>query len=223
MPLDNDFGDYNEYWENRGFHAPSLAKAKIISKHIKNNAKILDIGCGDGTVIDYLSKNNNPQEIIGVDISQKAVDYVNARGHEAFNFDVFSDEFANLIKDKKFDYIIITEVLEHVHNPEIIMNLIKKHVNDSIFVSIPNAGFFVNRIRFLFGRFPLVMIQQHIKEHIRFWTVKDFIYWSNYLGFCVEEVIVSSGLYFKPLRFLENFSPSLFAQQIIYKIKNEKG
>ncbi|GBE16231.1 bifunctional 3-demethylubiquinone-9 3-methyltransferase/ 2-octaprenyl-6-hydroxy phenol methylase [bacterium BMS3Abin15] len=215
MPLDDNFKNYDEYWKNRGFHAPSLNRAKIISQHIKSESRILDIGCGDGTIMEYLSKNNKPQEIIGIDISQKAVNFVNEKGFKAFKFDIFSDEFAEFLKDKKFDYIIITEVLEHVQNPEIIMNLIKKHVLDSIFVSIPNAGFFVNRIRLLFGKFPLAMIQQHIKEHIRFWTLTDFLYWCTYLGFNIDSYFVSSGLYFKPLEFLEKLSPSLFAQQII--------
>ncbi|HRY28271.1 MAG TPA: methionine biosynthesis protein MetW [Candidatus Moranbacteria bacterium] len=222
MPLDNNFENYDEYWQSRGFHAPSLNRAKIISKHIKIKAKILDIGCGDGTIIDYLSKNNEPQEIIGIDVSQKAVDYVKAKGYKAFKIDVFSDEFVDFIKDKKFDYIIITEVLEHVQDPEKIMLSVKNYFTESIFISIPNAGFFVNRLRLLFGRFPLVMIQQNIKEHIRFWTSKDFIYWCNYLGFKIDNTFVSAGLYFKPLEFLEKLYPSLFAQQIIYKIKNEK-
>jgi len=73
----------------------------------------------------------------------------------------------------------------------------------------------------LFGRFPVVMINEHIKEHIRFWTMNDFNYWCNYFGFEIEDMFVSAGLYFKPLAFLEKLCPSLFAQQIIYKIRNE--
>ena len=225
MPLDNNFRDYDEYWENRGFHAPSLNRAKIISKYVESGSKILDIGCGDGTVIEFLSKNNKPKEIIGIDISKRAVDYVKNKGYEVYELDVLSDDFNKFLENKKFDYIIITEVLEHIQEPERVMADIKNHFTKSVFISIPNAGFFMHRLRLLFGRFPVIVIAQHVKEHIRFWTHKDFIYWCNYFGFEVEDYFVSSGLDFKSLRFLENLFPALFANQILYKlsIKNEKN
>jgi len=47
MPL-NDFKDYDDYWKKRGFNAPALQRAKIISKYIPPFSKILDIGCGGG-------------------------------------------------------------------------------------------------------------------------------------------------------------------------------
>jgi len=219
MPLENSFRDYDEYWKNRGFHAPSLGRAKIISKYIEVGSKILDIGCGDGTIIEYLSKNNKPKEIVGIDISKKAIDYVKKKGFKAYEMDILSDEFTKFLANKKFDYIIITEVLEHIQDSEKAILIIKRHFTKSIFISIPNAGFFLHRLRLLFGRFPLVMIQQNVKEHIRFWTLKDFIYWSNYYGFEVERYIVSCGLGFKPLKFLEIVAPSLFANQIIYELK----
>lgn len=218
MPLNNNFRDYDEYWENRGFHAPSLGRAKILSKYIEPDSKILDIGCGDGTVIEYLSKNNKTKEIIGIDISKRAVDYVKNKGYEVYELDVLSDNFNKFLENKKFDYIIITEVLEHIQEPERVMADIKNHFTKSVFISIPNAGFFLHRLRLLFGRFPVIVIAQHVKEHIRFWTHKDFIYWCNYFRFEVKDIIVSSGLGYKQLAFLEKLCPSLFAQQIIYKI-----
>ncbi len=218
MPLDNNFNDYDEYWKNRGFHAPSQHRAEIISKYIEPGSRILDIGCGDGTIIEYLSKNNKPREIVGIDISKRAVEYVKEKGYEAYEMDILSEDFNKFLDGKKFDYIIITEVLEHIIDPEKVIVAVKEKFNKSVFISIPNAGFFVHRLRFLFGRFPVVMVNEHVKEHIRFWTMKDFIYWAKYHGFSVEKVIVSAGLGFRPLVFLENLFPSLFGNQIIYKI-----
>lgn len=221
LPLEKNFKDYDEYWDNRGFHAPSTRRAQKIAAHVKPKSSFLDVGFGDGTVMEHLLQHNDPKRVVGIDISQRAVDYVKKKGLEAYAFDVLSPEFATFLKGKKFDYIIITEVLEHIQDAETVIETLRKHVNKAIFVSIPNAGFFVGRIRFLMGRFPLVMIQQHVKEHIRFWTLKDFLYWADYHGFKVDKVIVSSGLGVKYLSFLEKWRPSLFADQLIYKISKK--
>ena len=221
MPLENNFRDYDEYWQNRGFHAPSLYRAKILSKCIEPDSKILDIGCGDGTVIEFLSKNNKPKEIIGIDISKRAVDYVKNKGYEAYELDVLSDDFVKFLGNKYFDYIIITEVLEHIQDPEKVVVAIKNHFNKSIFISIPNSGFFLHRLRLLFGRFPVVVIVQHVKEHVRFWTLKDFIYWCNYLGYNVDNIISSLLSEHKFVDFFKNKFPSLFAEQIIYVVSKK--
>ncbi|MFA5128303.1 MAG: class I SAM-dependent methyltransferase [Patescibacteria group bacterium] len=218
MPLNDNFKDYDEYWKNRGFHAPSLHRAELISKHIKPNSTILDIGCGDGTMIDYLNKNNHPREIVGLDISKEAVDYVKSKGFAARVIDILSDDFNIFLEDKVYDYIIITEVLEHVQEPEKVITVVRNHFKDNVFVSVPNAGFFVHRIRLMFGKFPLVIIVQHVKEHIRFWTMRDFVYWANYHDYTVKKIIVSSSLLIKPLRFLEKLFPALFGNQLLYKL-----
>ena len=218
MKLDNNFGNYDEYWRARGFHEPSLKRAGIISCDIKAGGRILDIGCGDGTMIDFLSKNNKPKEIIGLDISSRAVAYIKSRKYEAYEMDILSDRFAEFMKGRSFDYIILSEVLEHLSDPEKVITAIRENFSKSIFISVPNAGFFAHRLRLLFGRFPQVLIQQHTKEHLRFWTVKDFIYWSNFLGFKVDRVTVSVGLGIKPLAFLEKMLPGLFGCQLIYQL-----
>jgi methionine biosynthesis protein MetW len=218
LPLDNSFNNYNEYWMNRGFHQPSLARSKLMSRHIEPGSSILDVGCGDGTTLEYLKEHNKPKKLIGIDISSKAVEYVKSKGYDARVMDIFSENFNDFIKTENFDYIIISEVLEHVIDSEKVLILCKDHFNKALFVTIPNAGFFIHRLRLLFGKFPLVMIQQHVKEHIRFWTLNDFLYWVKYHRMKVLRYESSAGLHFRPLNFLDKLFPSLFAQQIIYQI-----
>ena len=122
MPLD-EFEDYDEYWINRERHclAPSIHRAEIISEYIEPNSTILDVGCGDGTLIDYISKNNSPKEIIGIDVSKKAIEYTKRQGYKAYEIDTTSSSFEAFIKENRFDYIVITEVLEHLQEPEKVM------------------------------------------------------------------------------------------------------
>ena len=220
MPM-NDFRDYDEYWTLRGFHEPSKKRAHIISKFIESDSTILDVGCGDGTVIDFISKNNSPMKVTGVDISKKAVEFVKKKGYDAREIYILSEEFANFIKDIRFNYIIITEVLEHIQEPEKILQILKGSYNESIFISIPNSGFFLHRLRLLSVHFPVVTINVHIKEHIRFWTHKDFLYWCEYLGFKVVNYSFSQTSELISID-LGKIMPSLFAKQIIYEIQNHK-
>lgn len=214
----NDFKSYDEYWTKRGFHEPSRHRAEIISEYIDKDSTILDIGCGDGTVLDYLSNNSSPKDLVGVDISKKAVEYTQKRGYNAYQMDVLSDNFKKFLEGQSFDYIIITEVLEHIQNPEDVIQACKGHFNKYLFVSIPNTGFFIHRLRLLFGRAPLVVIQVHVKEHIRFWTHTDFLYWCDHLGLSVCNYRVSAPIY--PLGInLGKIWPSLFGAQIIYVLE----
>ena len=221
MLVKNDFKDYDDYWEERGFHAPSLCRAKIISKYIEPGSSVLDIGCGDGTIMEYLEKNNSPREVVGIDISSRAVSYIKGRGMNAYQVDVMSENFPTFLFGRKFDYIIITEVLEHIQDPEKVILSIREHVERNVFISIPNSGFILHRIRLLFGKFPLVAIKKHVKEHIRFWTLQDFVFWSGYYGYVVDSVVVSDGSSIKLLAFLQKLFPSLFAQQILFKISKK--
>ncbi|KAF5084133.1 Methyltransferase domain protein [anaerobic digester metagenome] len=111
MPL-NDFKSYDEYWTKRGFNEPSRHRAGIISEHIDENSIILDIGCGDGTVLDYLAKNCSPKELIGVDISEKAVKHTQERGYSAYQMDVLSGDFQKFLENRSFDYEVIPQLYE---------------------------------------------------------------------------------------------------------------
>jgi methionine biosynthesis protein MetW len=216
MPL-SDYDGYDEYWEKRtqDANSPPLKRVKLVANFIEPNSTILDIGCGNGQLIEYITKNSRPKKIIGIDIASETVTSLKSDGYEAYCLDITSSEFFEFMKGRNFDYIIITEVLEHIHEPEKVMQLIKNSFNKYVIVSIPNSGYWINRLRLLFGKFPVVVIIYHVKEHIRFWTHHDFLYWSNYLGFRVIKCIPSASSQMFKLN-LGKVNLSLFGMQIIY-------
>lgn len=232
MPLE-EFEDYGEYWRKREKRActppdvlistmyPPIIRAKIISEYIEPDSTILDIGCGEGTLIDYIFKTNLPRRIAGIDISREAIGYTNSRGYEAYKMDITSATFKTFMEQNKFDYIIITEVLEHITEPEKVMLIIRECFNKGIFVSIPNSGYFIHRIRLLSGRFPIVVIMYHVKEHVRFWTHKDFLYWCDHLGFRVVSFRASRSCRKLSIDF-GRILPSLFAMQIVYELRKKQ-
>jgi methionine biosynthesis protein MetW len=219
MPLE-EFGDYNNYWNKRDQDnsLPPIARAKTVSSFIEPNSTILDIGCGDGMVIEYLLKHNSPKRIVGIDISSKVINNLKSKGYECFQMDILSEDFLVFIKNNNFDYIIITEVLEHINEPEVVMRALKGKFTKNVIASIPNSGFLYHRVRLLFGKFPIVSIIYHVKEHVRFWTHGDFLYWCKYLGFSVVKCKAYTYPNILGLN-ASKLSVSLFGQQIIYVIK----
>jgi len=117
-----------------------------------------------------------------------------------------------------YDYAVISEVLEHLPNPEQLMFKLKGKVNKYIIITVPNTGFIGERLRLLFGRFPKQWVI-HPSEHIRFWTVADFIYWCDQLGFKVESYHGMLDEFYDIKIKVWKYWPRLFARYVLYKVK----
>ncbi len=207
---------YEDYWDKRAEEAPSFPPMfKLILSIIEPGRSVLDIGCGDGALLSYL-RQEKKVKVLGLEISQKAVDLARARGIEVIRQDVTRDDF-NLTDP--FDYIIMTDVLEHVPNSEEVVLKLKGKFNKYLLINLPNSGFVVDRLRLLLGRFPKQWLL-HPAEHLRFWTMSDFIFWCQQLGFKVEKYYgVQIQFYeFLPKLFWKYY-PKLFSRNILYLIK----
>lgn len=113
------------------------------------------------------------------------------------------------------DYVVIMELIEHMVDPESLMREIKNSSKASIYITIPNMGFIINRLRlFLGGKMPITVIIFHMREHVRFWTYSDFKYWANSLGFKVVKHYGQNGV-----PFVWRLWPSLFARQLIFRLE----
>ena len=104
------------------------------------NIKILDIGCGHGLYMNSL-KNIGYENILGVDINKEAIEYCKERD---LNVELI-ENIENFSKNnkQKFDFIILTHVIEHIKKDEIIENLkyIKELLdkNGILYITTPNA------------------------------------------------------------------------------------
>jgi len=209
---------YDDYWDKRAKEIPSFSPPfKLILGIIETGSSVLDIGCGDGALLDYL-RQEKKAKVMGIEISQKAVDLARAKEIEVIRQDITRDDF-NLIEP--FDYIIMTDVLEHLSNCEGVMLKLKGKFNKYLLINLPNSGFVVDRLRLLFGRFPKQWLL-HPSEHLRFWTVNDFGFWCQQLGFKIERYYgIQVQFYeFLPMLFWK-YCPKLFSRNILYLILPE--
>lgn len=196
--------NYDDYWRVRGDHQ-LVARFPIIAKYLRRGETLLDIGCGDGTGIAYLAARTGVI-CVGVDISSVAVEMARSKGVEARVADVTAPDF---VPDRTYDTILISEVLEHIPEPERVVARVRDSVGQRLILTFPNIAYLPHRFRLLFGSFP-VQWGWHPGEHLRFWSLSDFRWWLDQLGFEVVSVQASNGI-----RGLAAFWPSLFGNQIV--------
>lgn len=209
--------DYNEYWgyrtsvyKNKPYVEP---QHKLIVDLLPEKGTILDIGCGDGSFILYAQKKRPKLLFEGIDLSKTAVKTAKIRGVIANVKDITRE--SNTIK--KYDFLILAEILEHVSNPEEIMKIIKTKYRKGIILTIPNIAWGWYRLRLLFGKFPMDWLY-HPGEHIRFWSLPDLKWWltkafKEDFSFKIIKVIPRGGL---PV--LNRVWPNLFAKGFVVLI-----
>jgi methionine biosynthesis protein MetW len=213
--------DYNVYWDvlSRGayqFDSAFSYKVRLISDEVEVGSSVLDIGCGDGSLLEALRNLKNVRGV-GIEISDYAIELARKRGVEVIKGDVSNREFRI---DTVYDYIIISEVLEHIPNPEEVMLKIRHKFRKNVFISVPNTGHIGDRLRLLLGRFPKQWVL-HKSEHLRFWTVEDFICWCRELGFVVEK-FHGMPVFYDVLKLpLWKYFPRLFSTHILYKVRSQ--
>lgn len=218
--------DYDIYWRwrKRGWEqeakrnkgskqTPSIQERfKIFSDWAPEGSSVLDIGCGSGKLMRYLVENKSCK-VLGIDISEEAAQLCKEKGVNALVEDITKDSF-ELKQD--FDIVILSEIVEHLANPEGLIEKIKPHTN-YIFLSLPNIGFFPYRLRLLFGRFP-VHDEYHPSEHLRYWTYKDFKDWLRFLDLEILDVKSSNGMLY-----LKDLFPNMFGFQMCFKVKPKEA
>ncbi|MBN2586936.1 MAG: methyltransferase domain-containing protein [Candidatus Fermentibacteraceae bacterium] len=171
---------------------------------------VLDVGCGTGETLEVLRNDRN---VIGtgLDISRTALEAVSSKGFSTLHLDLTDTDHE---LDSVYDHIVLFEVAEHLINAETMMLKLKGKYRKGLYVSTPNLGYMAHRLRLLFGRFPVTYISDP-REHVRYWTVRDFLEWSEWLGFDKPEVIGLRGkikVFGLPARW-----PSLWSSEIVYR------
>jgi len=215
--------DYNLYWKDkRGGGIGRLStwqteRANIIISEIKKAAgskpDILDVGCGDGSILKYVSDNLSVGAMYGADNSSFALGCAESFGVKSSLIDIA--DIDTLDKLTTADYVLLLEILEHVVNPEEVLGCMYKKAKRGVFFSFPNSGFATYRLRLLLGRFPLQW-RLHPSEHVRFWTYSDLKWWLRELGY--RKYTVN---FYRGVPFLRKLWPALFSAAFVVHIPKQ--
>jgi methionine biosynthesis protein MetW len=153
----------------------------VIEKIVGKNKKVIDLGCGDGSLMQLLSKNGN--KCHGVEISQSGVDVCKKKG-----LNVVEGRIDTKLpyKDKSFDVAICNVTLHMAMYPEVLIKEMRR-ISKKQIVTFPNFGFIVNRFELMFsGVFPrwsLFGYSWYSTGHIHQLSIKD------YANYCAENKI----------------------------------
>lgn len=206
--------DYSDYWQKRGFSVNTkLKEREVIMRHlVPEGSNVLDIGCGNSRLPVILFEKKCTVTV--GDVSPIVLDGYRTAGLASREIDL--NDITNAHVDGSYDFIIMSEVLEHMTNPEEIIATLTPHTKRFL-LTIPNSAFYPFRLRLFFsGRF-LKQWVYHPSEHVRFWSHIDFLEWLTAQDLVVEKSIASNGLSVKGLfPFLKELWPNLFAHQVVY-------
>lgn len=204
--------DYDTYWRQRS--AGGLQpRFEIIARAIQTGDRVLDVGCGDGAMLEYLERVCQVKGV-GLDISAHAVARAQARG-----VDARAESLAAFVESapELFDHVVMSEVVEHVSDAERFVLDGWRLTRGTLWVTFPNIGYFPHRLRLMTGRFPVQWVV-FPGEHLRFWTLPDFRDWID--GLCLPRptFTASNGL---TVFGIHRVWPNLFANQIVVRIDRE--
>ena len=147
---------------------------KIISDLIEKNTRVLDVGCGDGILIEYL-KYNKEIDIRGIEISKDNVQKCLSKGLTVIEGDAEKDLLQ--FPDSSFDFVILSQTLQAFLTPEIVIKELLR-VGKKAIVTIPNFGFWKVRLHLLIkGTMPITKNlpdEWYNTPNLHMCTIKDF-------------------------------------------------
>ena len=195
---------------------------KIISNIITENSRVLDVGCDDGTLMEFL-KQNKKVDIRGIEISKKKVQICISKGLTVIegNAELDLKQFPN----ESFDYVILGQTLQAFVNPEIVIKELLR-VGKKAVVTIPNFGHWKVRLSLLFkGTMPVTKTlpnDWYNTPNIHMCTIKDFFKFSKILNFKIFNSLALTNKDVSKINNSNLFIKNFFSELGIFLIEKIK-
>lgn len=204
----------DKHYENsKGLHL----NYEIITKFIENGSKILDLGCGDGTLLKMLIERKNCTGT-GIEIDQKNAIQAIEKGLSIIQGDI--DEGLKDFSDNEYDYIILNQTLQSTEKPDYVIEEMLRAGKKAV-VSFPNFAYWKVRFYLFFnGKMPksnILPFEWYNTPNIHLLTIKDFF------EFCKKRNIkILKEVYMNKARLINNIGTkwhkNLFTEEAIFVI-----
>ncbi len=180
---------------------------QIIASWIKENSKVLDLGCGNGDLLAWLITNKNVQGT-GIEMDEQKVEHCISRGLSVLQGD-FNEEVDDY-PDTSFDYVILSQTLQQVYEPARLLYSLSR-IGKRVVVSFPNFSHISIRLQLLFkGLAPKneqLPYSWYDTPNIRVITLKDFRKFARDVGYEIaEEVAINTQQHDYYGKIVQNFT-----------------
>lgn len=179
--FDSPDGNDNRNYNYSNHRESERAEYHIIVNMVKQNSRVIDLGCGSGALLALLKKEKNIVDY-GLEISESGVAVCKERGLNV-SFGRIDERLP--FHDNAFDYAICNVTIQMVMYPEILLKEMKR-VSKYQIVSFPNFAFWKNRFDLIFnGRMPRPMLfnySWYSTGHIHQLSFADFLQLINDIG-----------------------------------------
>ena len=154
---------------------PNRVDYRIIADLIPNNAKVLDVGCGDGALLALLQEEKQVDGR-GIELSQKGVSQAVSRGLSVIQGD--ADEDLMHYPDQSFDYVVLSQTIQATRAPNLVLAEMLR-IGQRAIVSFPNFGYWRMRANLMLkGTMPVtedLPYSWYDTPNIHFCTIRDFV------------------------------------------------
>ena len=195
---------------------------KLISSLIKNDTKVLDVGCGDGSLLIFL-ENEKKINGHGLEISHQGVQECLAKGLSVLQGNADTD--LTNFPENSFDYVILSRTLQATHKPKEVLKQMLR-IGRKCIVSIPNFAHWKCRLDLLIkGEMPMTKTLSepwYQTPNIHLCTIKDFIAVCNSLNISINKAFrISESGSIKSIKKPESFYNNLFSVEGIFVISQK--
>ena len=162
---------------------------KVIAELLPNNTRVLDVGCGDGSLMYFLKEEKNI-EVRGLELNQDNVQQCIHKGLPVIQGNAETE--LHQFPDQSFDYVVLSQTLQAFYEPEeVLKNLLR--IGKSVIVSIPNFGYWKVRIKLLFfGEMPVTKTLPNTwynTPNLHMCTIKDLFKFCDEKNINIKKVI----------------------------------
>ena len=162
---------------------------KVIADLLPQNIRVLDVGCGDGSLMSHLIQEKNI-EARGLELEKENVQKCIYRGLPVIqgNAETELHQFPN----QSFDYVILSQTLQAFYNPEKVLRELLR-IGKSVIISIPNFGYWKVRTSLLFfGKMPITKTLPNTwfnTPNLHMCTIKDLYNYCENQNISIKKVI----------------------------------
>ena len=205
--------DYQKKFNPKNLKSDSVDR--LSTSFVPRNSKILELGCATGFMSQYFRKVLGCQ-IIGVDIDSQSKPTIVG--------DLDKKSTWKQIKAKKpYDLVFASAVIEHLKEPEIILQSIKQVLKPQgdLIITTPNVAHWRTRWNLLLGKWNYTDYGILDRTHLKFFTYNTFQQLIKNAGFKIKAIKLDPAGGIKYFNFIAKYFPNFYAHQVvIYAKKN---